>query len=235
MEIVTVGAPERQAAARGTTARGVGARRAPAPGTTAGRLGTTGVRGTARGFNRSQHRVMAVPADDAPTAIGKLERAVEKGASLVVNRRDSMGRYVVSTGPKGKPIVLLAPSLNDDLDCETEGGAVWIAHRWFPPRRDGKIAITLRRIAPRHGRPSTYQYHGCRCERCTKANTLMQQSYRKRTARPNAKPEPRHGPACAKRGCHCEIGRAAVRERQRRSRARRRLAAVPAPAEPIGA
>ena len=169
---------------------------------------------------------MAVPAEDAPDAVAKLRRAAEKGATLLVNRRDSLGRYVISTGPKGKPIVLLAPSLNEDFDVETNAGAVWEAHRWFPPRRDGKIAITLRRTSPRHGRPSTYQYYGCRCELCRQANALMQRSYRSRSVPPNPKAEPTHGTGCAKRGCHCEIGRAAARERQRRSRARRKLAAA---------
>jgi hypothetical protein len=183
-----------------------------------------------KGFDRSQHRVMAVPAEEAPTAIAKLERAADKGATLLVNRRDSLGRYVVSTGPKGRPIVLLAPSLNDDLDVETAGGAIWVAHRWFPPRRDGKIELTLRRTSPRHGRPSTYQYYGCRCERCTQANTAMQQGYRSRTALPKAPRELKHGAACAKRGCHCELGRAAARERQRRSRALRKAALAAASA-----
>jgi hypothetical protein len=174
---------------------------------------------------------MAVPAEDPATATVKLARATEKGATLLVNRRDSLGRYVVSTGPKGRPIVLLAPSLNDDLDFEMAGGAVWVAHRWFPARRDGKIALTLRRTSPRHGRPSTYQYYGCRCERCTQANTAMQQSYRARVVVPRPAREPKHGAACAKRGCHCEIGRAAARERQRRSRALRRAARAGATAE----
>jgi hypothetical protein len=186
-----------------------------------------------RGFDRSQHRVMAVPADDAPSAIARLDRAQDKGADLVVNRRDSLGRYVVSTGRKGRPIVLLAPSLNDDLDIEAAGGAIWVAHRWFPPRRDGKIEVTLRRTSPRHGRPSTYQYYGCRCPRCTQANTAMQQGYRARTAQPKPPRPLKHGAACAKRGCHCELGRAAARERQRRSRALRK-AALAAASAPVG-
>jgi hypothetical protein len=190
----------------------------------------------AKGFDRSQRRVMAVPAEDGPTAYAKLVRAAEKGATMLVNRRPSLGRYVVSTGSKGKPIVLLAPSLNDDLDVELAAGAVWEAHRWFPPRRDGKIALTLRRTSPRHGRPSTYQYYGCRCDLCTRANTVMQQSYRARTVSPKPERPHKHGAGCAKWGCHCEIGRAAARERQRRSRERRRQArAEPPPGSPAEA
>lgn len=181
-----------------------------------------------RGFDRPRHRLLGVPAEDASQAWGSLERAREKDAQLVVSKRTRMGRYVVSTGLKGKPILLLPPSANPDLDVETEGGAVWEAKRWFPPRRDGKILVTLVRTSPRHGRATTYQHHRCRCERCRAANSAMQRGYRARTSPARPQPEPKHGAACAKRGCHCEIGRAAARERQRRSRANRkaRLAAA---------
>jgi hypothetical protein len=155
-----------------------------------------------------------------------LERGKAKDAQLLVNKRPRLGRYVVSTGPRGKPIVLLPPSANVDLDVENEGGAVWEVQRWFPPRRDGKILVTLIRTSPRHGRATTYQHHKCRCDLCRQANSDLQQAYR---SRQQVAKEPRavkHGATCAKRGCHCEIGRAAARERQRRSRAKRKASAA---------
>lgn len=175
-----------------------------------------------RGYDRPRHRLLSVPADDAATAVAALERWKSKDAQLLVNKRARLGRYVISTGPRGRPIVLLPPSANPDLDAETAGGAVWEVQRWFAPRRDGKILVTLIRTSPRHGRATTYQHHKCRCERCREANSKLQQSYRSQRREPQPERELKHGPSCAKRGCHCEIGKAAARDRQRRSRAKRK-------------
>jgi hypothetical protein len=166
-----------------------------------------------------------VPADDAATAVAALERGKSKDAQLVVTKRVRLGRYVVATGARGRPILLLPPSANIDLDVETDGGAVWEVQRWYHPRRDGKIVVTFVRTSPRHGRATTYQHHKCRCERCRQANNDLQRAYRTKAKPARPERELKHGAACAKRGCHCEIGRAAARERQRRSRARRRAAA----------
>lgn len=198
-----------------------------------GTVGTNGApsRATAakeRGFDRPRHRLLCVPATDAASAVSSLVRARAKDAELVVTKRVRLGRYVVSTGARGRPIVLLPTSANADLDVETDGGAVWQVQRWFAPRRDGKILVTFVRTSPRHGRATTYQHHKCRCERCRQANTAMQQAYRHRAVGGPPLKEFKHGAACAKRGCHCEIGRAAARERQRRSRARRRAATASA-------
>jgi hypothetical protein len=174
--------------------------------------------------------VLSIPADEPTAALAALERAKAKESPLVVSRRVRQGRYVVAVGLKGRPILLLPAGLNADLDAETEGGAVWETRRWWAPRRDGKILITLTRISPRHGRATTYQHHGCRCEACRAANAAQQRAYRSRTRAPRPAREVVHGAACGKRGCHCELGRAAARERQRRSRARRRAAAASADA-----
>lgn len=178
-----------------------------------------------RGFDRPRHRLVCVPAEDVASAVVALERGKATDAQLVVTKRVRLGRYVVATGVRGKPILLLPPSANPDLDVETDGGAVWEVDRWYHPRRDGKIVVTFVRTSPRHGRATTYQHHKCRCERCRQANNELQKSYRSKVAPPRAQRALTHGAACAKRGCHCEIGRAAARERQRRSRARRRSAA----------
>jgi hypothetical protein len=39
-------------------------------------------------------------------------------------------------------------------------------------RRKRLKAITLPEDDPRHGKPSTYTTHGCRCEKCTKAKSV---------------------------------------------------------------
>ncbi len=179
-----------------------------------------------RGFDRPRHRLLCVPADDTASALNALERGKATEAQLVVTKRVRLGRYVVSTGVRGRPILLLPTSANPDLDVETEGGAVWEVQRWYAPRRDGKVVVTFVRTSPRHGRATTYQHHKCRCERCREANNALQQAYRSKSRAERAKRELKHGAACAKRGCHCEIGRAAARERQRRSRAKRRAAAA---------
>jgi hypothetical protein len=179
-----------------------------------------------RGFDRPRHRLLCVPSDDITTALGALERGKAKESQLVVTKRVRLGRYVVSTGARGRPILLLPTSANVDLDVETEGGAVWEVQRWFAPRRDGKVVVTFVRTSPRHGRATTYQHHKCRCERCRDANNALQQAYRSKGRPEPSQREFKHGAACAKRGCHCEIGRAAARERQRRSRAKRRAAAA---------
>jgi hypothetical protein len=163
--------------------------------------------------------------------VAALSRWKTKDAQLLVNKRTRLGRYVVSTGPRGKPIVLLPPSANPDLDAEMAGGAVWEVQRWFTPRRDGKILITLIRTSPRHGRATTYQHHKCRCEQCREANSQLQQSYRSQRRVPQEPKELKHGASCAKRGCHCEIGREAARERQRRSRAKRKASLAVAAAQ----
>ena len=194
-------------------------------GDSGGRTKTTSTTSKERGFDRPRHRLLCVPADDAVVAVAALERAKAKDAQIVVAKRVRLGRYVAATGVRGKPILLLPPSANTDLDVEADGGAVWEVDRWFPPRRDGKIVVTFVRTSPRHGRATTYQHHKCRCERCRQANNELQKSYRSKVTPARAQREPTHGAACAKRGCHCEIGRAAARERQRRSRARRRAAA----------
>ena len=179
-----------------------------------------------RGFDRPRHRLLCVPADDVATAVSALERGKAKDAQLVVTKRVRLGRYVVATGPRGRPILLLPTNANADLDVESDGGAVWEVQRWFHPRRDGKLMVTFIRTSPRHGRATTYQHHKCRCDRCREANNALQKAYRTKASPLRPAREPKHGAACAKRGCHCEIGRAAARERQRRSRARRRAAAA---------
>lgn len=57
---------------------------------------------------------------------------------------------------------------------------------------------------PRHGSPSTYAYHRCRCERCNAANAAADKA-RAEAREPLAPDDPRHGTSKGYKThrCHC--------------------------------
>lgn len=59
---------------------------------------------------------------------------------------------------------------------------------------------------PRHGRPSTYTYHRCRCERCTAARYADEQA-REERRKPLAPDDPRHGTSAGYKTARCRCDR----------------------------
>lgn len=70
----------------------------------------------------------------------------------------------------------------------------------------------------------TYRNHGCRCEACTEAWRVYHMDYRRRKGiRPEAQYRAesiRHGPVRYRKGCRCDVCRAAMARQKREQRAR---------------
>jgi len=87
--------------------------------------------------------------------------------------------------------------------------------------------VSLRRNDPRHGTTNGYKNHGCRCKPCCEANTEAAREWRHRTGYTRPREQyladaTRHGGKRYRKGCRCEVCRAASAAQKARYRDRHR-------------
>lgn len=157
----------------------------------------------------------------APGVGHQLAALLAEGRPLCIRSIGTASADVVA-GPAGRrPLAALPSSLAGELFAEYADDARWEVIRVVATDRT-EVQATIHRVSPRHGRESTYRYEECRCARCKAAHAKELQAWRVRSNPPKPRREPKHGVGCLKRGCHCEIGKKAQRERIAAYRERKR-------------
>lgn len=161
--------------------------------------------------------VLTVPAGGGH----QLAALLDAGRSLRVRSLGPDSADVVAGHAGRRPLATLPGALAAEMAAEYADDARWEVVRVWATNQT-TVQATLQRVSPRHGRESTYRYGECRCDRCRADHAKKLEAWRARSSPPKPKREPKHGVGCLKRGCHCEVGKKAQRDRIAAYRARKK-------------
>ena len=174
---------------------------------------------TQPGFSRSRMRTIA--SLRVPVAASRAEFDRADGTTLPIRKDKRRGRYVIVNGDE-RMIASLDQPLTPDLTLTSTPVRCGRPNDGpFAERGSSYFSDVLRRRTDEPTPTSTTTADASAARPPTQPSNAEWRA-KHRPAKPKLKPKLKHGAGCRKRGCLCEVGKRAERERQRRSRANRR-------------